>query len=110
MARWRVRDPGSFPPAFHRALHFEVGTHRIAGYFTKKGAKAAQSDWNIFNLSMRHFPAHKNAEAFNKYPRRTSVQWNFDYQDWELSVRVREPLSALLDLEKVLDVRLDTLD
>lgn len=97
MARWRVRDPGSFPPDFHRALRQGVGVDKVvAQCYTQARAKSLQREWQIFRFALRNYASYPLARMEATLSHRTRVALNCDTSMWELLLTSRE--SVLQDM------------
>lgn len=102
MSWWRVRDPGSFPPAFHSALRAGPGRHIIQTFYTKRAAEAVRRDWLVFTYSLRQHPNYPTARVAQGLTLRTSIRWDRDSEKWEFWLVARE--SVLQDLKNPLEV------
>jgi hypothetical protein len=100
MAKWRLRDPGSFPPSFHDAMRAGEGKDKlVVRRFTEASIRADAEDFRIFRFSLRHHPAHSTAAWETKLKHRTRVAWNPLNRQWELLLTSRR--SVLEDIVKM---------
>lgn len=93
MARWRLRDPGSFPPIFHEALARGPGRYLVAQSYTERGIKADHIEWKLFLFSLRSFPTNHLHNASQTLQLSARKNWNEERRLWELWVTVRPPIA-----------------
>jgi hypothetical protein len=90
MARWRLRDPGSFPPGFHAAMLAGEGVDKVVTQrYTLAAARSDQEDWRLFRFCLRHNDNSTAATFERKLMHRTRIAWNKDAHVWELLLTSR---------------------
>lgn len=100
MSWWRVRNPGSFPPDFHRAMRQGAGNDKLVmQFFTKMKAERMKKEWLVFRYSLR---AHAGDPSYGnevELMHRTKVRFNHDSGMWELLLTSHK--RAFEDIESI---------
>lgn len=90
MAQWRLRDPGSFAPDFHRAMQEGEGVDKVVTVrWTKSQVERDRIEWRLFRYSLRHYSAHPSALWEPVLIHRTRIAYNHLRERWELLLTSR---------------------
>lgn len=106
MARWRLRDVGSFPPDFLRALRDSPGERKIVGLrFTLKAIRALQINWQVYCYCIREKGEQGVRDLEANFSHRTKVEWNEMAGKWclYLNSRPREEEDEVAKILRYLD-------
>lgn len=91
MPQWRLRDPGSFPPAYHEAMRQGEGVDKVvARVYTEKSVRHHQTMFQLFRFSLRNYPGYALHEVEVSLQHRARVAWNYDLRMWELLLTSRK--------------------
>jgi len=101
--KWKLKDPGMFPVAWHEVVRKGVGEHVVSRHSTRATADAARRTWALFKFCLRGYPSHPTAAFLNNMQSTARIAFSQEAKRWELRVVVKPSVAALFNFNSKSD-------